>query len=185
MGDGPEMIIGLTGLPRAGKDTFAHRLVNVHGYTRIAFADPLKAAAAVLLARPEWQMHGHDGFDREAVLPEWGFSTRWFLQILGTECLRRQVSPDFWLDRMRLELRQRNTPRVVITDCRFENEAALVRDLGGIVIEVRRLGTVGSGHVSDAGITPDAVIGNAGTIADLNRAVDRVAAQYHKLIGDG
>lgn len=181
MGHGAEMIVGLTGLPRAGKDTFAERLCKVHGYTRLAFADPLKAAAAVLLDRPEAQMHGADGFDREAVLPEWGFSTRWFLQKLGTECMRHQIGADFWLDRLRIELTRRNPQRVVIPDCRFENEAALVRDLGGIVVEIRRPGTVGSGHVSDRGIIADTLVGNSGTISDLHRAADRIAAQYERL----
>ena len=38
-------LIGLTGKARSGKDTVANYLFNQHGYTRIAFADPVKLAA--------------------------------------------------------------------------------------------------------------------------------------------
>ena len=43
-------ILGLVGRKQSGKDTFAQRLVEEHGYTRLAFADPLKAVA--LAANP-------------------------------------------------------------------------------------------------------------------------------------
>ena len=88
-------LIGLTGLPRSGKDTFAQRLVLTHMYARRAFATPLKAAAAILLGHEVWEMEGQGGFDRDAILPEWGFSTREFLQKFGTECLRNQIRKDF------------------------------------------------------------------------------------------
>ena len=36
----PAPLIGLTGYARSGKDTFAARLVERHGFTRASFADP-------------------------------------------------------------------------------------------------------------------------------------------------
>lgn len=102
MGERAEVrLIGLTGLPRSGKDTFAAHLVENHHYVRRAFATPLKAAAAILLGREMWEMEGQHGFDRNAILPEWGFSTREFLQKFGTECLRNQIRQDFWIEHMR------------------------------------------------------------------------------------
>ena len=170
-------VVGLTGLPRSGKDTAAQWFVR-HGYRRLGFADPLKEAAAVLLGRPLWQMHGEDGFDRETVLPEWGFSTRWFLQRLGTECLREQIRGDFWVQKMRNEIARFSSP-VVITDVRFKNEVPLVRELGGIIIEIRRPGCTASGHVSDAGVETDYVILNSGTVADLYREIAGVMQSHH------
>lgn len=162
-------IIGLTGLPRSGKDTFAERLVEHHSYVRRAFATPLKAAAAILLGREMWEMEGREGFDRDAILPEWGFSTREFLQKFGTECLRNQIRQDFWVQHMRneLDMAARGDYSVVITDVRFDNEAALVRELGGNVVEIRRPGLVGSNHASDKGVCPDAVVNNDLGIVDL------------------
>ena len=36
------MIIGLTGYARSGKDTVAQILVDKFGFTRVAFADPIR-----------------------------------------------------------------------------------------------------------------------------------------------
>ena len=38
----PSVIVGLCGRKRSGKDTLAEELVERYGYTRVAFADPLR-----------------------------------------------------------------------------------------------------------------------------------------------
>lgn len=164
-------LIGLTGLSRSGKDTLAGFLQG-HYFQRLAFADPLKDAAAILLRRERWEMNGEQGFDREAVLPEWGFSTRHFLQVFGTEAMRNNFGQDFWLKHMRNRI---GNGRYVITDCRFENEAALVRELGGIIVEVKRPGCVKSSHVSDAGIQADRYVYNHSTLEHLKLEADYLA----------
>jgi hypothetical protein len=170
-------LIGLTGLPRSGKSTVGEYLKTHHDYFQIAFADPLKEAAAILLDRTEDEMNGIN-FDREATLTDWNFSTRWFLQKFGTECLRNQIHQDFWVIHMRKRIASligmRADDKIVITDCRFDNEAAMIRELGGNVIEIRRDGTSGSDHVSDRGIAPDGVIYNNGTLEDLYLEVDKL-----------
>ena len=168
-------LVALTGLPRSGKDTVAAFLAG-HYFNRLAFAEPLKQAAAILLGRPVGEMNGDNGFDREAVLPEWGFTTRDFLRRFGTEAMRNNFGEDFWLKHMRNRLTGVHG-KYVITDCRFPNEAALVRDLGGIVVEIVRPGCVKSNHASDAGAgLPDVLIFNDGTLEDLRRQVDSLAA---------
>lgn len=169
-------LIGLTGLPRAGKDSFAHHMCLHYGYKAFAFAGALKEAAAILLDRPLEQMHGIDGFDREAELPEWGFSTRWFLQQFGTECLRKIIRSDFWVQRLLIELKKLPANvKVVITDVRFENETAMIRELGGQIIEIVRPGQVRSQHVSDAGVKMlphEVTVDNSGTLEQLYQVVD-------------
>ena len=64
---------------------------------------------------------------------------------------------------------------VVITDCRFENEAAMVRSLGGIVVEIRRPFAISNGHISDAGVEADYIIMNDGTISNLYYEADAIA----------
>lgn len=169
-------LIALTGLPRSGKDTMAAHLVDRYRYARRAFATPLKEAAAVLLGREVWEMEGHQGFDREAVLPEWGFTTRWFLQVFGTEAMRGNIRDDFWLIRMRNSLA--GLDRAVITDLRFPNEAKMVRALGGIIVGITRPGCVQSGHVSDLGVTADTTIFNGGTMLDLQQSADNLVREY-------
>lgn len=169
-------LIGLTGLPRSGKDTAAEYLVRVEGYTRRAFATPLKEAAALLLNREVYEMEGQHGFDREAELPEWGFSTRWFLQRFGTECMRNQIDQDFWIKRMRSSLRDGGS--FVITDVRFQNEADMIRELGGHILEISRpKSAIGSSHVSDAGVNAEWHVWNNDTIDELHRAV-KVIEEY-------
>ena len=158
-------LIGLTGLPRSGKDTFARRLVENHSYAHRAFATPLKAAAAILLGHEVWEMNGEHGFDREAILPEWGFSTREFLQKFGTECLRDQIRQDFWIKHMQNRLQ--GVDKAVITDVRFENEAALVRSMGGKILEIWRPGVTHNAHVSNQYIVPDYRVDNRGTLMEL------------------
>ncbi len=41
-------LIGISGRKRSGKDTLASRLISEHGFTRVAFADPLKATMPAL-----------------------------------------------------------------------------------------------------------------------------------------
>lgn len=120
-------------------------------------------------------MEGQNGFDREAVLPEWGFTTRQFLQYLGTEGLRNWRN-DFWVSRMRNDLQAAPTASVVITDCRFDNEVVMVHAMGGIVVEVVRPGLVPSAHVSDAGVKPDVQIHNDRGISELWAAADGLAS---------
>lgn len=170
-------IIGLTGLPRSGKDTAASHLVCDLGYERRAFATPLKAAAAILLDRPLCEMDGAGGFDREALLPEWGFSTRWFLQRFGTECMRNQIDQDFWIKRMRVSMVPEG--RYVITDVRFQNEADLIRELGGQIIEIMRPGLVKSKHVSDSGVKSDWHAWNGSSINDLHTTIADIVANVY------
>lgn len=65
---------------------------------------------------------------------------------------------------------------VVITDVRFPNEAALVRQLGGQLWKIRRPGyeAGGTGHASDTDgseFAPDHVLVNGGNLEDLRAAV--------------
>ena len=171
------LIIGLTGLPRAGKDTVANRLAEEHGFLVLSFAKPLKEAAAILLDRPLSECNGEGGFDREAIMPEWGFSMRWFLQRFGTECLRDQIRKDFWTAHMQRRIKQARLvgwQRIVITDCRFQNETDTLRSLGGTIVEIVRPGTKGSDHPSDARVLPDVTLVNSSTIAALYADVDRL-----------
>lgn len=176
-------LIAFTGLPRSGKDSAADWLI-LHGYVRLRFADPLKEAAAILLGRTAAECNGDGGFDREAVMPEWGFSMRDFLQRFGTEAMRNNFGADFWTKHMRRRLDSLPpyhgvTRAAVITDCRFQNETDMVREYGGIVVEIRRPGLVPSAHVSDNRVEPDMTIDNDGTMPQFAEKIGKFMLQYH------
>lgn len=168
------VLVGLTGLARSGKDTAADVLIECFGFKRVAFADLLKEAAALLLGRPLQDMYMGD---REAVMPEWGFSIRDFLQRFGTEAMRNNFGHDFWIKAARarvVALMEEGCRRFVISDVRFDNEADWVRDSGGTILCIHRPGVVRMAHASEAGVWEkegDQTIHNDSTYEDYRTRV--------------
>jgi hypothetical protein len=172
-------LIAFSGLPRSGKDTAADWLC-MHGYTRMKFATPFKRAAAPLLGRTYEDIDGQNGFDRDAILPEWGFTTRDFLQRFGNEAMKGTFGEDFWVRHMLHTIA--GLDRVVITDCRFENEAKMIRSLGGIVVGIDRPGLTASAHASDAGVVVDCVVTNDGTLPQFAEKIGKLMSEYHAAV---
>lgn len=171
-------LIGITGKARSGKDTIAKHLFARYGFTRIAFADPLKLAAQQMFGLSQeatWQDHA-----KETVIPYWDMSPRQIFQLLGTEAIKPVFGEDFWVKRWMITYGIfRNTDDIVVPDVRVDIEADALRALGGVIIEVRRgTGLVGSTgeHVSERGLStlPDFVIENSGSFEDLYSQVERI-----------
>jgi hypothetical protein len=141
------MLIGLTGLARSGKSTAADYLVKDKKYIRVPFAAPLKRMLRSL---------GLNDLEINGTLKEepcdllGGRSPRYAMQRLGTEWGRDLIHPNIWV-----ELWRRDSERliaaghsVVADDCRFENEAKVLRDLGGKIVHIR------NGENVNTSITP-------------------------------
>ena len=181
-------IIGISGRKRSGKDTFAEQLVKEHGFTRIAFADPLKAVAREL--DPVVDVHQatpyvvqrirlsdvlgpDDDWETAKELPE----VRRLLQALGV-AVREHIDSEVWVDAALVKAAAVPGP-VVITDVRFPNEAERVRWDGGKVVRVNRPGLPQTDlHISETALddlVADYVVGNGGTVADLHESADEVA----------
>lgn len=139
------MIIGITGLIGAGKDTIAGHLVENFGYERYSWATPLKDMTAILFGWDRDMLEGTTPEQRaeREVLDEWwsakigrDWSPRTALQYMGTEVMREALHPDIWvLAGMHRIAGKKN---VVISDMRFPNEVKAVRELGGKIWNVRR-----------------------------------------------
>lgn len=179
------MLIGLAGAAGAGKGSVAAALVQRHGFSEIAFADPLYAAVSAMLQMPVGRLK--DRAVKETVIDGVGKSPRELLQLLGTEFGRKMIKESIWVDlgmRRAASLR-RYGERVAITDVRFNNEAEAIREAGGSIWRVVRsapscLGGSASRHESEAGLEEsliDLTVANEGTIDDLAAAVD--AALLH------
>jgi hypothetical protein len=99
---------------------------------------------------------------------------RRILQVVGTDIVRH-VWPTAWIELWKLEAGKHEN--VAVPDCRFLNEAAAFREMGGVVIRILRTGAgarSGAGHESELeidSIKPDAVICNDGSIEDLRHMV--------------
>ena len=104
--------------------------------------------------------------------------------MLGTELGRDLHGPNTWVDKVFDAVHQLNfAQHIVITDVRFENEAAAVRSHGGRVVRLIRsspsLDEV-MAHLSEvesAGIRPDYVIPNHGDLAELHGHLDRLVTR--------
>ena len=183
------VVVGIAGKMGAGKDSIAEILCGHFGFIRYSMADELKRECADALGRrvaPEGapadicQVIERDGFSPSMMwIKPYGASIRRLAQWWGSEH-RRTQDPDYWVSRMRYLLSATKSP-VVIPDIRFENEAQLVRQLGGEVWLVRRLAADKSrdpaahSHLSerfcDEYLNWDYSMRNDGTLDDLKHKI--------------
>ena len=166
-------LIGIHGKARSGKDTMANFLVENHGFTKMAFADPIKWAVASAFGIPLGEVYS-DEF-KEMTHPTWGMTGRQILQLFGTEAMRDTFGIHFWVRRWMMDYgKLRTVSSVVVSDVREEHEAGAIRELGGLIVHLRRdsagLGGVEGDHSSEAGIKVeerDIVITNNDTLQRL------------------
>lgn len=141
-------LIGFAGPVGSGKTTAA----KATGFKRTYFAEPLKKCVRDLFLFSDEQLYTLEG--KEAVDARWGKSPREIMQHFGTEYIRANFD-NFWVRRMAMELlnlRTQGFNNIVIDDVRFENEAAMIRGAGGVVIHIDRPGparTSKSDHASE------------------------------------
>jgi hypothetical protein len=141
-------VLGITGHARAGKDTLAQMILRVvPGAERFAFSDGLAA-----YCRATRQMSARD----PRVLQRVGMSLR-------------DADALVWLDVLYGAIADRRPPLAVVTGVRFENEARMIREMGGDVIRVVRRNADGSMYVSD----------DRPNDHPAEQAVDRVVASSH------
>lgn len=179
------MIVALSGLKGAGKDTAAEVMVEEYGFRKIAFADALRQL--LLVIDPEisfediWgvncrrlsQLVAESGWDEvKRSYPE----VRRLMQVTGTEGVRMLFGENAWVDilaRKFPDLADYDT-RYVITDCRFDNEVEFIRSHGGLLVWIDREGLTSDGHASESDHIRDlasVVLYNSRTIDDLQDSV--------------
>lgn len=181
-------IIGISGVARSGKDTLAKMLISEAGEAvHMSFAAPIREFVARLLGLPLKDLL--DGPVKEQPIPELGGkSPRQLMQTLGTEWGREMIDPDLWIKVARWRLgdlkKDLFPPKIVVfSDVRFDNEAEMIRSMGGTIVVLRRPhATQVEAHRSEAGLSQflatDIVIDNSGSIFDLNVAARRLLARF-------
>jgi hypothetical protein len=173
------MILGLSGYARSGKDTIANYLVEKYGFTRMAFADPMREALFRL--DPPITVAGMavplstavKGLGWEA-LKEDSPEVRGLLQRMGTEVGRQMFGEDVWVDYLLTQAMQHD--RVVVSDVRFHNEArAIHKTLGSVWRIDRPKVEAANDHISEHDLDDypfDIYLTNAHTKDHLHWAVD-------------
>jgi hypothetical protein len=136
-------VIGLSGFAQSGKTTAALYLEKKYGVRRKHIAEPLRAMLAVLL-----QANGMssdmitrylEGDLKEELIPELGVTSRYAQITLGTEWGRQMINQNLWAWTWARGVQDGES--VMNDSVRFPNEAAAIRELGGVVIMIKRPGT--------------------------------------------
>lgn len=178
-------LIAVTGYKNSGKNAVCNVLAEHYGYKITGFADALKKQ---MLAIDPWipTDNGKYWYRLSDLVETWGWDQakekfpeiRRLLQKGGTEGGRDVFGQDIWVKTWAntADALLEADYAVCVSDMRFLNEAAAVRDLGGQVWRVHRPGTAAGEHLSESEldeIVPDKVIRNTGSLEDLTRRVIR------------
>ena len=148
-----EGIIGLTGPKGVGKSTYAAQLLFTL-YAKdgmcdgqiLSFASPIKEMLLCIVDKEYLD-------DKEKIIPTLGVSARACLQSLGTEW-GRELCPEIWLNITKDRILNSKKTLTIIDDVRFDNEAEMIRSLGGQIWRLSRKGVGGKDkHISEAGIS--------------------------------
>lgn len=207
-------LIGICGFIGSGKDTVAKMFVE-QGCVQDSFAAPLKDMCASIFGWQREMLEG-DSMDsrefRETADLYWtrklgidNFTPRLALQLLGTDIMRTHFSQDIWLNSLEYRIRRQRQDDlcVVVSDARFKNELNLIKELGGVVIHVKRSelpewyevavhannGSVTAKHTMETkyrhihasewkwvGFEFDYEIENTGTLTDLEASVLQISS---------
>jgi hypothetical protein len=97
------------------------------------------------------------------------------MQSLGTNWGRDMIGPTLWTGLWYATVSDvlDHGGRVVCDDCRFPNEAEVVRNIGGFVVRLEGRGGIAGGHPSEAqDFEADWMIANVGDRAFLERGIE-------------
>jgi hypothetical protein len=177
----PLTIIGLVGKKQSGKDTtfkILEQLCVERNVVRLAFADALKLEVSNIIEKANPSPGFEGSFRDESIawmdelkykLPEF----RKLLQDYGTR-MRQEFGDDYWIKQTAAQI-QHNVSQlkptiIVITDCRYANEAAWINSQGGVLWRIRRPDVdkentdTHSSETELESISPDRVFYNSGDI---------------------
>ena len=168
-------LVAFTGPAGCGKSTAADMLVYA-GWERVKFASTLKQMCRAM-GMTDDMIEGGEKENPQSLFG--GQTPRYIMQTLGTEWGRKVIHPDLWVSITSADIQRHldDGRNVVVDDCRFQNEANRIRALGGTVVGIAGRGGISGEHESELGVAPDFIIDNNGTLADLEKAVDQIAAQ--------
>ncbi len=175
-------IVLLTGWSESGKDTVADILVKNHGFTKYAFADPLKDLCSSLYGFPREMANTHEGKRTPWTV---GYKTKTIRELLieTGSVERSRFGKDIYAREIITKLKSDGNSKVVISDLRYMTELTTLRNFANQEVhsletwKIVRDGQVES-PVNDSSeyglptLNPDATIQNDGkSIVTLEQKV--------------
>lgn len=155
-------IVGITGKAGSGKSTAAKELIRL-GWVNVKMAGALKDMMRAIGLTDD---HIEGDLKEVPCYILSGRTPRYAMQTLGTEWGRDIMSNDLWVNiaEYRAKSWMENGFDVVVDDIRFQNEADMIRNLGGIIVGIIGRGGISSSHSSENGVNPDFSITNDNSI---------------------
>jgi len=164
-------LLGFAGPAGVGKTTCSLYIGDVH----LSFAKPMKDCLERLFSFSYGQLYTMEG--KETVDERYGVTPRLVMQRFATEFVRTTV-PNLWLILMEQRIKEYEDSKfVTVDDLRFDDEADLIRRLGGTVIHVHGRAEFRNDHKSEQGITykaGDLQINNSRTHGELRDSIRRL-----------
>ena len=164
-------IIALAGPMGSGKSEAIKLLKNIatRDVILVKFAQPLYDIQEYIYDRVSDVHVRSSSFVKDRLLLQW----------LGTEWGRGTIDKDLWVKLWiaAVEDARRKDPSAIIVcdDCRFDNEAEVVKSIGGIIVKIstsrngERIDTSRAAHASESGISDEFVhyiVENNGTLEE-------------------
>lgn len=166
-------LIAFSGAMGSGKSTAIKMLGQLYdgGTVNVKFAQPLYDIQEAIYDRISIAYQRPEDFVKDRKLLQW-LGTDWGRSIDERLWVR------LWKDAVCDPKNVYADAIITCDDCRFDNEAKAVKELGGFVVKVisdkTRIEKVNTGHASEAGISNeyvDAIIDNSGDLDQLRESL--------------
>lgn len=194
------ILIGFVGEIGSGKTTVADYLIGKYKFDEYHFASPLKQIA-IAMGFTQTQVYGTQEQKLEKN-EHWNISAREFLQKIGTD-FGRIILPAMipnmdmgnsgspWIHLFEIKwaklCKEKEYPVLIVSDCRFPNEVASIKERGGYIIKITRPAEPRKGaehnHSSETGISSlyhDVLIVNDGTKEKLFECIEDIMLNTEK-----
>lgn len=174
-------LIALNGSMGVGKSEAFHHIsaASLRQVVQVKFAQPIYDIQEFIYSRISQVYKRNANFIKDRKLLQW----------IGTDW-GRALDENLWVNIWKAEVtaRQKDGFMVVCDDCRFNNEAEIVKSMGGVIIKIVRPNSgehAGGGkgilgHASEAGIDDkhvDHTITNDGTLEQYQASLSALLKQ--------
>ena len=183
-----KIVIGMIGKAGSGKDTVGDYICKLHGFVKMALADPLKAAVKEMFVLDDFTVYDREA--REQPLPDFPeWTARKLFQFIGTDLMRKYFDDALWVKLLNKRIKNTRHSCIMVTDVRFPNELEKIREFGDengyhvAFIQVIRPGYSGkdvgiANHESEMhDLEGDYIIMNSAGLPELYNATNKIVSE--------